>query len=406
MPVLSSRLAACLWIPAWPLYCENSRRPELAGSPHAVLAPEDSRRLWHLSPEARQEGAKAGMTVSQAIGLCPALALIEPDPVSYDEQFAALLRRLGRVSPVVEPAELGRVFIGVEGFERLYGGPEDQLAVIVEAADAGRACRLGYATGKFPAWVAATRARPGEAIVIPDGEEAGFLASQPIGVLPLEADDLARLRQLGIATLGRLSALPEDAVVAQLGKPGRAAWRLASGQVLDPVLGKPVPEPILQGLTYPSPVADSGMLAHTIGVLIEHALRNPRRTGWRVVTARVRGALEQAGSWLIEATLKDPSASREHIAAPLRAKLELTPPQGAVERLVVEFTAFARGTDELQLFARDAAAAARAGRVGALRSAAREMTARMKRTMLYRIVEVQPWSRLPERRYALIAYEP
>jgi len=26
--------------------------------------------------------------------------------------------------------------------------------------------------------------------------------------------------------------------------------------------------------------------------------------------------------------------------------------------------------------------------------------------MLYRVVEVQPWSRLPERRYALIAFEP
>jgi DNA polymerase-4/protein ImuB len=109
---------------------------------------------------------------------------------------------------------------------------------------------------------------------------------------------------------------------------------------------------------------------------------------------------------MIDTVLKDPSADRERIAAPLCAKLEMTPPTGAVQRLVVEFTDFVRGTDELQLFARDAAAAARAGRVGALRSAAREMVARMRRTMLYRIVEVQPWSRLPERRYALIAYEP
>jgi len=32
-----------------------------------------------------------------------------------DEQFSALLLRLGGVSPVVEPAELGRAFVGVDG---------------------------------------------------------------------------------------------------------------------------------------------------------------------------------------------------------------------------------------------------------------------------------------------------
>jgi len=77
-----------------------------------------------------------------------------------------------------------------------------------------------------------------------------------------------------------------------------------------------------------------------------------------------------------------------------------------VERLVVEFTAFVPGTAELQLFARDAQAAARAGRRHALRSAAQEIKLRLKRSLLYHVIEVQPWSRLPERRYALIDYEP
>ena len=31
---------------------------------------------------------------------------------------------------------------------------------------------------------------------------------------------------------------------------------------------------------------------------------------------------------------------------------------------------------------------------------------RLKRAMLLHIIEVQPWSRLPERRYALIEFEP
>jgi hypothetical protein len=108
----------------------------------------------------------------------------------------------------------------------------------------------------------------------------------------------------------------------------------------------------------------------------------------------------------VAATLKDPSASREYLMAPLTAQLERSPPAGAVERLVVEFTAFAPGTAELQLFARDANAAARAGRRRALQSAAREIKLRLKRSLLSHVIEVQPWSRLPERRYALIDFEP
>jgi nucleotidyltransferase/DNA polymerase involved in DNA repair len=423
---LQSHHAVCLWIPNFPLRSEEARRPDLADRPTALLAPEDSRRIWQASPLARRHGVQPGLTVSQAIGLCPTLALVEPDPVFYDEQFAHLLLGLEDVSPVIEPAELGRAYVGVDGLEGLYGGPERVVEIIAEAAG-GRADgptggssdtygpparrpagppRLGWARGKFAAWVAATRATPGSPIIVLDGDRGKFLKSQPLGVLPLDPDNHRRLQQLGLKTLGDLAALPEAAVIAQFGREGKAAWRLASGLMDEPVQGRARPQPIVALLDYPSPVADRGMLAHTMGVLIEHALRDPRRTGWRVQTVRVRAALEQGASWLIEVMLKEPAALRERIHAPLLAHLERTPPTGAVESLAVEFTAFARGTDELQLFARDAAAAARAGRRRALRGAAREIRNRLKRSMLYRVIEVQPWSRLPERRYALIAFEP
>src|SRR5207247_7764114 len=120
---LASSTAACCWIPLFALRCEEARRPELASQPCALLAPDASRRIWQVSPLARRAGAKPGMTVSQAIGLCPALRLCEPDPVHYDEQFARLLAALSEVSPVVEPAELGRAYVGTDGLEKLYGSP-------------------------------------------------------------------------------------------------------------------------------------------------------------------------------------------------------------------------------------------------------------------------------------------
>src|SRR5437867_744361 len=318
-PHLASDSAACCWIPLFALRSELARRPELASLPVALVAPDTARppRVWQVAPLARRAGVKPGMTVSQAIGLCPALKLCEPDPVHYDEQFARLVAALVTVSPVVEPVELGRAYVGTDGLEGLYGGPEEIVEMIkrgMRNAERGTdeesslacsafplprsALRVGWGRGKFVAWVAATRAKPGEAVIVPVGGEAKFLASQPLAVLPLDPDTHRRLLQLGVKTLGALVALPEEAVVSQYG----------------------------------------------------HA--------------------------------------------------------GAVERLVVEFTAFTPGTAELQLFARDAGAAARAGRRRALQSAAREIALRIRRPMLYHIIEVQPWSRLPERRYALIDFEP
>jgi DNA polymerase-4/protein ImuB len=254
--------------------------------------------------------------------------------------------------------------------------------------------------------VAASRAKPGAGIVIHEGEEGNFLTSQSVAILPLGPDAHHRLWRLGLKTLGQLVAVPEEAVAAQFGREGRVAWRLAAGLVNDPVVGRQTPEPIVAGMDFPAPVADRTILAGTIERLIEQALRHPRRTGWRVSVVRVRAGLEQGASWMTEAMLKDPSAERVRIAAPLLVKLEHAPPTGAVQHLTVEFTAFGPGTTELQLFARDAQAAARAGRRRALRAAAGEIKTRLNRSILSRVIEVHPWSRLPERRYALIDFDP
>jgi nucleotidyltransferase/DNA polymerase involved in DNA repair len=417
-PRLTSDGAACCWIPLFPLRCETARQPDLASRPVALLGPDDTRRVWQVSPLARHAGVKPGMTVSQAIGLCPALKLCEPDPVHYDAQFSRLLAALGQASPVIEPAELGRAYVGTDGLERLYGSVEQIIEAIKrgtrnaergtdgESSLACSAFRVGWGRGKFVSWVAATRAKPGEAVIVPVGGEAKFLAAQPLAALPLDSDTYRRLRQLGVKTLGALAALPEEAVVSQFGRVGRRLWRLAAGRIAEPVVGRVAPEPIVAALTFFTAVGDRDLLAHALNKLVDRALADPRRSGWRVQVVRVRAELERGASWLVEATLKDPSADRERIAAPLKTWLERSPPAGAVERLVVEFTAFVAGTAELQLFARDAQAAARAGRRHALQSAAREIALRIRRPMLYHVIEVQPWSRLPERRYALIDFEP
>lgn len=498
--VLHSDLAVCVWIPRFALRCEEQRRPNQARLPTVLLAPDDLRRVWQVGSFARRTGVRPGMTVSQAIGLCPALVLWEPDPVYYDEQFSRLLVLLNDVSPVIEPVELGRVFVGVDGLEGLYGSPEEQVEAIRSAlgeagkgkregratcsgkctakweqgegsgasigsahsgvsalatetvqprlvplpalrsphpsaagavGGKGQGCpsatgerrkgeglppgagwgwekvaRLGWAHGKFAAWVASTKAKPGGCFIVTSRDRVAFLASQPIGVLPMSPDTHRRLIQLNIKLVGDLTRLPEVAVISQFGKEGRSLWQLAVGNVVDSVVGRETPEPILSEMDFPNPVSDRSVLDNALDRLVKRALHHPRRQGWRVLEVTARAKQEHGASWAIRITLKDPSANKQRICTPLKTRLEQMPPNGAVETLTVEFTTFVRGTDELQLFARDADSAARAGRQRALRAAVSEMKTRFKHSTMYHVVEVQPRSRLPERRYALVDFDP
>ncbi len=417
------------------------------------------------------------MTVSQAIGLCPTLTILEPDPVYYDEQFSSILAALTRVSPIVEPVELGRAYIGVDGLDRLVGDPAKQIRTIEHALGSDRGLRrwinhgakkrlvagsrqragkggggekkraagsgqrvagggsgsggkkrvagsgqqaaegrnggrgwaglrLGWARGKFASWVAACRAKPGQPVILRDPERNEFLGGQSIAVLPVESDTHRRLWQLGIKTLKDLAALPCEAVISQFGREGQTAWQLATGLIVEPVHGQSPPENIVTSIEFSLPVADRQILSYAIGKLIERSLRDPRRIGWRVQTLRIRSTLEHGSSWLTEIILKNPTADSKSICAPIESKLEQSPPTGAVDNITVEFTSLVRGTTELQLFAQDASSTARTGRRRALRWASKEIQKRLKQSMLHHIIEVHPWSRLPERRYALIDYDP
>src|SRR5256885_15770906 len=319
---LSSSLAACVWVPLFPLRCEEARHEGLAAYPTALLAPDTTRKLWQVSSLARHAGVKPGMTVSQAIGLCSSLRLIEPDPVHYDDRFAALLSALNEVSPVVESAELGLAYVGSDGLEGIFGEPSkiiDAIRQTVGPSDRPTV-RLGFGQGKFVAWVAASRSKPAEAIIVSVGAEQAFLASQPISVLPLDSDTHRRLRQLGIRTLGALAALPEEAVTAQFGALGRRLWRLAAGRIAEPVAGRVAPEPIVAALTFFTPVGERELLVHALEQLISRALQHPRRIGWRVHAVRLRADLESESmggdgrgaaccaptnrSWLVNVLLK------------------------------------------------------------------------------------------------------
>jgi nucleotidyltransferase/DNA polymerase involved in DNA repair len=419
---LGSRQALCLWLPTFELRLELVRSPELDTTSVALLSPGESARrtVWQVSERACDAGVRPGQIVSQAVSLCPSLTLLEPDPAHYDAAVEAMLEVLSELTPILEPAGRGRVFLGMDGLGRLYGSPPRQAERALRAlfrvfpSPLVAATRAGMAPGKFGAWVAAASARSGTPVVVSDEELSAFLASCPAGALPVDPLMIQRLERLGIGTLGALRRFPEPSLVAQFGEAGRSARAWATGRRIDLVRPWHRPRPIRVSLDFPAPVGLVGTLHTALDRLTERALSRPARRGRSVTTVRLGARLEGGGSWFVESVLREPTAARDKITSPLRAKMTLSPPPRAVETLILELTRFGAPSTQIGLFDRkEGSGREEAGRdlssgevPSSLKDAVRELKLRLGHSPLYRVVEVDPWSRIPERRHALLSFDP
>lgn len=417
-----SRHALCLWLPTFELRLELVRSPKLDATSVALLAPGEGsrRRIRQVSERAHRAGVRSGQLVSRAVGLCPSLTLLEPDPAHYDAARDEMVETLTEVSPVVEPAGRGRVFLGMDGLGRLYGSPERQAERALRALfrvfpkPLVAATRAGWAPGKFGAWVAAVRARPGEPMVVPEDGLRRFLAERPVSALPTSERMQERLKRLGISTLDELARLPEPALVAQFGEEGRKARAWATGERIDPVRPVHRPRPIRAALDFPAPVGQSQALHAALERLVERALSRPARRGRSVREVMLGARLEGGGSWSVEVVLREPTAERARITSPLRSRMAASPPPRASEGLVLELVDFGPPASQADLFDRREAAGREAGGRSlsegqvppSLKEAVKELKLKLGHSPLYRVVEVDPFSRIPERRHALLNFDP
>jgi DNA polymerase-4/protein ImuB len=94
--------------------------------------------------------------------------------------------------------------------------------------------------------------------------------------------------------------------------------------------------------------------------------------------------------------------------------MAISPPPRAVETLLLELTHFGAPSAQTSLFDRKDESGRIAGGHDldqgdippSLRDAVKELKLRLGHSPLYRVVEVDPWSRIPERRHALLSFDP
>ncbi|MGA2009105.1 MAG: hypothetical protein ABSH51_01025 [Solirubrobacteraceae bacterium] len=407
-------MIVCVLIPRFALTTAAGDRGELLQKPVA-LAPEPggAQQLGEVSLAAEAFGVQPGMRLGEALARCPELTLVSPDPAGVADLWERLLVRLESIGAAVEPERPGLVCFDARGLLRLHGGIEGVLGAARRALRVP--ARLGVAPSRFAAVAAATRARVRRPEIVAGGRRGSgaspeledrerarrYLASLPVALLrarPALADLPVALERLGVRTLGELAALPTAALADRFGKRGLMAHELACGgdSALRP---RPAGEFLREALDLPEAV--SGIqLERGLGLLIDRLLARRERRGRTLRAVAISAVLvEQGGTW------REQVVFREALADPIRMRLALGPRLALMpapaERLRLSVERFGPPAGDQRALLDDPAAA----RAVRLREAVRQARVAAGPDAALRVLEVDPDSRLPERRAVLTPFE-
>jgi len=395
---------ACVWLPHFPIAIERRSSPALNRRPVVIGETPDQRgAVLDCSAEAETRGVRVGMSLRQALGLCPSASFLPPDLPRYGDAFDQILGALENVSPLVEPAALGCAFIGLEGLNGHYRDEMalgDALAQAVQHAS-GLMPSVGLAEGKFTSRVAAIVSAPGEVCLVPKGHEGRFLAPIDVSLLTCSRDTLRRLGLFGLRTMGDVASLPLGAAQAQFGAEGERIWELAQGIDREPLCPLRREESIRERLAFYAPLISREALVTAGRQLLTRLLGQAAMRGRAARRMVLRALLSDGRCWERAIVFREATADREQMLCVLKSAIEAAPLTAPIEELSIELSGFAGETGKQEGFFPGNGRQRRQ-----VAESIRQLKARYGRSPVAQVVEVEPWSRIPERRHALIDYDP
>ncbi|HUR84016.1 MAG TPA: hypothetical protein VMY78_01610 [Solirubrobacteraceae bacterium] len=400
-------MIVCVLLDRFELTVAAGGRAGLLKEP-AALAPEPGRELFvgEASRAAEAFGIHAGMRMGEALARCPALALVPPDPMGVAEGWEHALGRLEGLGAAVESLRPGEACFDATGLQRLHSGRIVRMLAEGHLAASGpermrrllAGVRVGQGPTRFCAMVAAHGARVRRPARV-DG--ATDLASRPVDLLRRRAETAALvepLERLGIATLGELAALPRAAVADRFGRPGLLAHDLARGRDT-PLRARRPGELLCESLELPE--AGSGeQLGRALGLLIDRLLARSERRGRTLRAVVLSARLVEGGTWRERVVFRESLADAQRMRLALGGRLALLP--APAETLLLTIERFGPPAPDARALFDDGSA----HRDERLREAVRQARAAAGPDAALRVLEIDPGSRVPERRVMLTPIDP
>ncbi len=405
---------ACLYIDEFAVALARRENPELRQRPVVVGgSPDDHAAVTGCSREAAEAGVAIGMPLRRALALCPNAVFLPLQESHIAAEWTRLMELLQLYSPAVEMIGPGHAHFDVRGMARMAGlDKEPWLRDLHESVSAtsGLPVQVAAADTVFAAHAAAVTLDSrftihdsgfdeGSWVVVPEGESKGYLAGLPVEVLPAPPRMHQQLRRFGLNWLGQIAGLPFSAVQAQFGHDGARAWELANGKDDARIVPQREEVRITESIDLPAPTALSEPLVVGTRALLQKALTRKEVRGQSLRRLHWKLGLESGEQVARRTVFREPTNDAARMLFVLKGKIERLQLTAAATSLEVTLSGlcseYGHQANLWPIGPR---------RQHELQQAIEQLNAREGEAQVFRIVEVQPWSRIPERQLALVAF--
>ena len=387
--------SACVLIPNFSFHVEAQKRVYIRNEPTVIVKTVGSQQIvTGISPNLTEN--MLGDSLSHTLAKAGSAHVIQSDEPKYRNHWNKILDDLMQKSPLVEDAELGIAYIGLKGMEYLYRGDAQFIATLEKIIPSHFPVYFGIAESKFVAYLAALSANNRGGFKALQDDHA-FIAKFPVDVLPLNASTILRLHSFGLNTLGDVSKLSISAIQAQFPYDGNKIWHFVNGREITSFNPRNYEETINETIAFSDPVND--MQAMTIGtdLLVEKAFLNPNLKGRSVRLISLEAHIYQQSNWYVRCTFKDPVGNANRALPRVHTLLNNAKLPGPIEGLSVSLKCLTRETSkQINLLPE-------VRRKEQIIDTVRQLDVVLgDEAPIFYIKEIEPWSRIPERRRMLV----
>ena len=211
---------------------EQRDDPALRGKPVVVAWKGKRSVVCAASYEARKFGVHSAMPAVTAERLCPQAVFVPPDFTRYKAVSRAMREIFLRHTELIEPLSLDEAYLDVT--ENKTGlATATQVAIAIRRQireELSLTASAGVAPNKFLAKIASDWRKPDGLFVIQPKDVDGFLPPLAVGRIPgVGRVTEARLKQIGIGTVGDLRRFERGTLEARFGRYGARLYELARG---------------------------------------------------------------------------------------------------------------------------------------------------------------------------------
>jgi len=217
---------------------------DLRDVPSVVAGDRESRHgiILAKSTPAKKYGIQTGEPLFQALEKCPTLRVIPPDYELYVGASRRFVEVLRQFSPKVEQYSIDEAWVDMTGTQRLFGAPRLAAEKMRQRIndELGFTVNIGISTNKLLAKMAGDFEKPNKVHTLFPEEMESKMWPLPVRDLFLVGSATeAKLKKMGIYTIGDLACTEMTILRKRLGKHGETIWHFANGRNADAVTPEP-----------------------------------------------------------------------------------------------------------------------------------------------------------------------